>query len=35
MADMSEIMKKFDIHVIAKNKLAEIEKYECNIYCCH
>ena len=35
MADMSEIMKKFDIHEIAKNKLAEIEKYKCSIYCCH
>ncbi|MBR1605601.1 MAG: SLBB domain-containing protein [Alphaproteobacteria bacterium] len=35
MADMTEIMKKFDIHEIAKNKLAEIEKYECSIYCCH
>ena len=32
---MSEIMKKFDIHEIAKNKLAEIEKYKCSIYCCH
>ncbi|MBP5215105.1 MAG: NAD(P)H-dependent oxidoreductase subunit E [Alphaproteobacteria bacterium] len=28
-------MKRFDIHNIAANKLAEIEKYECNIYCCH
>ena len=35
MVDMAEIMKKFDIHEIAKNKLAEIEKYDCNIYCCH
>lgn len=35
MVDMAEIMKKFDIHEIAKNKLAEIEKYECSIYCCH
>ena len=35
MVDMAEIRKKFDIHEIAKNKLAEIEKYECSIYCCH
>lgn len=35
MADMAEIMKKFDIHTIAKNKLSEIEKYECSVYCCH
>ena len=35
MVDMEEIRKKFDIHEIAKNKLAEIEKYDCNIYCCH
>ena len=35
MVDMEEIRKKFDIHTIAKNKLAEIEKYECSIYCCH
>ena len=35
MVDMAEIMKKFDIHEIAKNKLAEIEKYDCSIYCCH
>jgi hypothetical protein len=32
MVDMEEIRKKFDIHTIAKNKLAEIEKYECSIY---
>lgn len=35
MVDMEEIRKKFDIHNIAKNKLAEIEKYKCSIYCCH
>ena len=35
MVDMAEIRKKFDIHEIAKNKLAEIEKYQCSIYCCH
>ena len=35
MVDMAEINKRFDIHEIAKNKLAEIEKYECSIYCCH
>ncbi len=35
MVDMAEINKRFDIHEIAKNKLAEIEKYKCSIYCCH
>ena len=35
MVDMAEVMKKFDIHEIANNELAEIEKFECNIYCCH
>lgn len=35
MVDMAEIMKRFDVREIAKNKLAEIEKYECSIYCCH
>ncbi len=35
MVDMAEINKRFDIHEIAKNKLAEIEKYICTIYCCH
>ncbi|MBO7556646.1 MAG: SLBB domain-containing protein [Alphaproteobacteria bacterium] len=32
---MSEIEKRFDIHEIAKNKQLEIDKYTCNIYCCH
>ncbi|MBR2299627.1 MAG: NAD(P)H-dependent oxidoreductase subunit E [Alphaproteobacteria bacterium] len=35
MVDMAEIAKRFDIHEIAKNKLADIEKYEAHIYCCH
>lgn len=35
MADINEIRKKFDIHNIAKNKKAELSKYECNLYCCH
>ena len=35
MVDMDEIRKKFDIHNMASNKLAEIEKYKCHIYCCH
>ncbi len=34
MADI-DLEKRFDIHEIAKNKLAEIEKFICNIYCCH
>ncbi|MBP5615759.1 MAG: NAD(P)H-dependent oxidoreductase subunit E [Alphaproteobacteria bacterium] len=32
---MAEINKRFDIHEIAKNKLADIEKYDAHIYCCH
>jgi len=35
MVDMAEIAKRFDIHEIAKNKLADIEKYDAHIYCCH
>ncbi len=35
MADMSEIEKKFDIHEIAKNKNQDLERFVCNIYCCH
>ena len=35
MADTSEIDKRFDIHEIAKNKNAELERFVCNIYCCH
>ena len=34
MADM-DLDKRFDIHETAKNKLAEIERFSCNIYCCH
>ena len=34
MADM-DLDKRFDIHETAKNKLAEIERFACNIYCCH
>ena len=32
---MSEIEKRFDIHEIAKNKNQDLERYQCNIYCCH
>ncbi len=35
MADMNEIDKRFDIHEIAKNKLQELNRYACTIYCCH
>jgi len=35
MVDKAEIYKRFDIHEIAKKKLAEIEQYKCHIYCCH
>ncbi len=34
MADM-DLDKRFDIHETAKNKLAEIERFVCSIYCCH
>jgi len=30
-----DLAKRFDIHEMAKNKQAEIEKYDCSIYCCH
>lgn len=30
-----DLAKRFDIHEMAKNKLAEMEKYDCAIYCCH
>ena len=35
MVDMAEINKRFDIHRIAEEKNAEIEKYSCTVYCCH
>lgn len=35
MADMNEIDKRFDIHEIAKNKLQDLDRYLCTIYCCH
>ncbi len=31
----ADIDKRFDIQEIAKNKLAEIDAFECSIYCCH
>ncbi|MBR6664005.1 MAG: NAD(P)H-dependent oxidoreductase subunit E, partial [Alphaproteobacteria bacterium] len=34
MADINSD-KRFDIHEIAKNKNAELERYRCSIYCCH
>ena len=34
MADI-DLDKRFDVHEIAKAKLAEIERFVCNIYCCH
>lgn len=34
MAEM-DLDKRFDIHEIAKNKKADLERYQCNIYCCH
>ncbi len=35
MADMNEIDKRFDIHEIAKNKRQDLDRFACNIYCCH
>lgn len=35
MADMSEIEKRFDIHEIAKAKRQDLDRFACNIYCCH
>ncbi len=34
MADM-DLDKRFDIHEIAKNKKADIDRFQCSIYCCH
>ena len=31
----TDIDKKFDIHEIAKNKQAELDRFQCSIYCCH
>lgn len=30
-----DLDKRFDIHTTAANKLAEIERFQCSIYCCH
>lgn len=32
---MAEIDKRFDIHEIAVNRKQELERFQCNIYCCH
>ena len=34
MADI-DLDKRFDIHEIAKNKKTDLERFQCNIYCCH
>lgn len=34
MAD-TDLDKRFDIHEIAKNKLNDLERFQCSIYCCH
>ena len=34
MADI-DIDKRFDIHEIAKNKNADLDRFRCTIYCCH
>lgn len=31
----TDLDKRFDIHEIAKNKLNELERFQCSIYCCH
>lgn len=31
----TDIDKRFDIHEIAKNKQAELDRFQCSIYCCH
>lgn len=31
----TDLDKRFDIHEIAKNKQAELDKFRCSIYCCH
>ena len=35
MADAKDVMKKFDIHNIAAEKKAELDKYKCTLFCCH
>ena len=30
-----DIDKRFDIHEIAKNKQADLDRFQCTIYCCH
>lgn len=32
---MNEIEKRFDIHEIAKAKQQDLDRFTCNIYCCH
>lgn len=34
MADI-DLDKRFDIHEIAKNKKTDLDRFQCNIYCCH
>ncbi len=31
----ADLDKRFDIHEIAKTKQAELNRFKCNIYCCH
>ena len=31
----TDIDKRFDLHEIAKNKQAELDRFQCSIYCCH
>ena len=31
----TDIDKRFDINEIAKNKQDELDRFQCNIYCCH
>lgn len=31
----TDLDKRFDIHEIAKNKINDLERFQCSIYCCH
>lgn len=31
----TDLDKRFDIHEIAKNKKIDLDRFQCNIYCCH
>ena len=35
MADKNDVLAAFNIHNIAADKKAEMDKFKCSIYCCH